>query len=391
MDEGVLVGLAIGATAAAAAVLVVIPTFRAAAPARVARELDQFRERYQFLRDNQVSLGVKAQQARPNDVHSRDIPLFTQPGWILRAPVELATVKITLRAQDRRILTSHRRIKGLSLSGPVRYSEALQKLNPASPYFNGTIYSPVSIDAANGSLEMEFEKGKYFDYIDTSEVLAFAASLRGGARLQRHREQTDTFDLEKRVASLGVLTLTILTGGPHDEFLLHKRSGKFAVGDALYHVVPAGEFAPSDIGLAAIEEDFDLWRNVMREYAEEYCGMADAQGQGGRRIDYANASPFKELSAARSDGLLHMYVLGVGLDPLTLKPEFLTVAVFDRACFDGIFSRPFPVTDEGTILEGIPFNEKAIYDYVNQMGVRSGAKACLKLAWDHRGQLGLRG
>jgi hypothetical protein len=389
MDTWVLVGLVVTALAALAAVVIVIPTYRAAAPARVARNLDKFRERYQFLRDNQIVLGQRAQQARLGDVHYPDIPLFTQPGWILQAPIEIDGVNIDLRSDVSHVSANPRKLKGLSLAGALRYSEALQKLNPDSPYFNGTIYSPVSIDASDGSLAMAFETGKYFDYIDTSEVLAFAASLRKGAKLRAQREQTDTFALEERVASLGVLTLTVLTDGAQNEMLLHKRSGKFVVGDALYHVVPAGEFAPSDIGLAAIEEDFDLWRNIMREYAEEYLGMPDAQGQGGRRIDYANASPFKDLSAARSDGRLHVFVLGVGLDPLTLKPELLTVAVFERACFDEIFPRPFSVTDEGIILEGIPFNEKAVHDYVKHSGVRSGAKACLKLTWAHRRELGL--
>lgn len=388
MDTSTLISLAI---AAIAAIAVIIPAYRGAAPARVARNLDKFGERYHFLRDNQVRLGLRAHQARPSDVHYQDIPLFTKPGWILPAPTPLESVRITLGPMERRVSATPRKLRGLSLAGPLRYSEALQKLNPDSPYFNGTIYSPVRIDVSDGALEIGFETGKYFDYIDTSEVLAFAASLRRGANLRVQREQTDTFALEGRVASLGVLTLTVLTGGSQVEMLLHKRSGKFAVGDALYHVVPAGEFAPSDIGLAAIHEDFDLWRNIMREYAEEFLGMPDAQGKGGRRIDYANSSPFKDLSAARSDGRLRVYALGVGLDPLTLKPEFLTIAVFDRDCFDEIFPRPFAVTDEGTILEGIPFNEKSIDEYLGHSGVRSGAKACLKLAWEHRQEFGLEG
>ena len=59
--------------------------------------------------------------------------------------------------------------------------------------------------------------------------------------------------------------------------MMHKRSGQYVVGDALYHVVPAGEFAPSDLSLAAIDADFDLWRNITREFAEELLRLPDAQ------------------------------------------------------------------------------------------------------------------
>lgn len=144
-------------------------------------------------------------------------------------------------------------------------------INPNAPYFNGTIYRPVRIESRDGAFEIDFVTGKYFDYLDTSEVFAFAASLNERSYLRRQRNRHDSFALERRVASLGVLTLTVVLYETGPEMFLHKRSGTFAVGDALYHVVPAGEFAPSDISLAAIRDDFSLWRNVMREYAEE-CG-----------------------------------------------------------------------------------------------------------------------
>ena len=46
------------------------------------------------------------------------------------------------------------------------------------------------------------------------------------------------------------------------------------------HVVPAGEFTPSDIGLQAVRRDFDLWRNIVREYVEEFLDVEEAYGKG---------------------------------------------------------------------------------------------------------------
>jgi hypothetical protein len=53
------------------------------------------------------------------------------------------------------------------------------------------------------------------------------------------------------------------------------------------HVIPAGEFTPSDVGLQAQSEDFDLWRNIMREYAEEFLDVEEAYSRGGHTIELA--------------------------------------------------------------------------------------------------------
>jgi hypothetical protein len=389
MDLWVLAGLVVAAGAGAAAVAVVGPTIRSSAPARVAQEVDRFKERYRRLRDDQTVMSREALAVRPECVSYPEIPMFTAPGWIFDTPVDIAAVEITLHEGTTPVPGPIKQLKGLTLAGPIRYSEAIQLLSPDSQYFNGTIYRPISISTNGDNLAMEFEPSRYFEYLDTSEVLAYAASLTRHSPLRARRAVTNPFDLIERVASLGVLTLTIVKGDRESSFFLHKRSGKFVVGDALYHVVPAGEFAPSDIGVNAIRADFSLWRNIMREYAEEYLGMPDAQGQGGRRLDYENGSPFSELSTAMELGSLRVYALGIGLDSLTFKPEILTVAIFERDGFEEIFHRPFARTDEGTIIEDIPLTEESVRDYVEHPAIRSGARACLMLTWQHRDLLGL--
>lgn len=198
--------------------------------------------------------------------------------------------------------------------------------------------------------------------------------------LGARRRIADPFDLTNRVASLGILTLIIKRGRLGPTFLMHKRSGRFVVGDAVDHVVPAGEFTPSDISLRAVEEDLDLWRNMAREYAEELLGMPDAQGQGGRRLDYVGATPYREMYAALAADKVRVRAFGVGLDPLTFKPELLTVAVFDESVFDAVFPQPLQGSVEGVIIEDIPFNRESVNQYISSPSTRHGAKACLELA-----------
>lgn len=391
MDLLAVVGLGLAAIGAVAAVIVVWPTLKGSRPATVEVNLDRFKTRYAQLRQGQVMLGDRMLEKAPAEWRDREVPMLATPGWLFDAPEDLSSVVIERASHDgdpQHLVERSRVFKGLNLAGPSTYSEAIFQANPASEYFPGTIYRPTSVRAGDNRLTVTLERGQYFDYLDTSEVLAFEAIL-GDKGLGLRRGIADPFDLTNRVASLGILTLTVCTSAAGATFLMHKRSGQYVVGDALYHVVPAGEFAPSDLSLAAIDADFDLWRNITREFAEELLGLPDAQGQGGRRLDYENATPYRELNAAKADSDLRVRTFGIGLDPLTLKPELLTVVVIASSTFEQIFPSPLPRTPEGTVVEGIPFTVKNVEDYVTSASTRHGAKAVLKLAWKHREELGI--
>lgn len=162
----------------------------------------------------------------------------------------------------------------------------------------------------------------------------------------------------------------------------------------LLGLIPAGEFAPSDVSSEAFVNDLDIWRNIMREFAEELLGADDAQGQGGRWIDYGAISPYQDLERARSNGKLRIKVLGLGIDPLVWKPELLTVCLIDSEEFDAIFA-PVPTrNEEGTILmgngrDGLPFTARTVARYCAEGSISPNAKATLQLAWRFRAELGL--
>jgi hypothetical protein len=132
----------------------------------------------------------------------------------------------------------------------------------------------------------------------------------------------------------------------------------------------------------------------MREYAEEFLGAEDAQGKGGTWIDYKEDFPYRDLNIARADRRLHVYILGLGFDPLVWKPELLTVCVIEAQAFDRIFSSMVSENEEGLILKGrgslgLPFEPATIERYCSAADISPNAKACLQLAWKHRAILHL--
>jgi hypothetical protein len=192
--------------------------------------------------------------------------------------------------------------------------------------------------------------------------------------------------------SPGISTLTIRRdrSGQH-RFVLHERDGgKVADGGGLCHVMPAGEFQPSSIDLADVRNDFSLWRNMMREFSEEFLGNPEHDGSASRSIDYDHDEPFHSLEQARSDGALRLWHYGLVMEPLELGALQLTVAVIDGELFDRLFVEMVETNDEGRVVgrdgrADMPFTGEAI----ERLDPRLSASALtlLQLAWRDREQL----
>jgi hypothetical protein len=145
-------------------------------------------------------------------------------------------------------------------------------------------------------------------------------------------------------------------------------------------------FQPSSIVPAAQREDFDLWRNIMREYAEEFLGEDEHEGDGAP-VSYANTEPFRTLDAGRASGRVRVHLLGVALDPLTLAIELLTVAVFEPDLYDHVFADMVQRNDEGSVASTtVPFEEHTVRRLLDRSSYALAAAAggCLSLAWTHR-------
>lgn len=340
-----------------------------------------------------------------------DTGMLTRQEWLLPHPVDLAGVRlaqdpgpvpaVTGTEQQSRAV---RPLASLARRFP-RYSHALRDVCQPRLLENRLSYRLVDLDwsAAGDSAQMTFGYTTYFEMLDSCEALAHetaAALLRTGSdghpvvghpswrRLPFRKLIGDPFNLGQRTVLPSIDTLTIRrSAGDSASLVLHRRdSGSVAVAGDMLHVMPCGVFQPSSVLPAAQAADFDLWRNIMREYSEEFLGAPEHDGDGAP-IDYAGTEPFATLDAARRDGRVQVYCLGFGLDALTLVGEILTVAVFDADVYDQLFGDMVTSNSEGTVAAAeVPFEEHTVRRLLSGRphALAAAAAGCLELAWQHR-------
>jgi hypothetical protein len=152
-------------------------------------------------------------------------------------------------------------------------------------------------------------------------------------------------------------------------------------------VFPTGVFQPASVIPTPDSPDFDLWRNVMREYSEEYLGNPEHDGDG-PPIDYASDEPFRSLDSARAAGRIRVLCLGIGIDALNYVGDILTVAIFDAEVFDEIFGKMVQENDEGTVDRQVfTFDQGTITRLLETEPLAPSGAACLHLAWEHHASI----
>jgi hypothetical protein len=358
---------------------------------------------------------------------SEDVPLLTRPGWIPASPMPLHPERVRLRrvmpnANDD-LEPARRRLRELgywpTIAGKsIRtYHEAISLLEDRS-WYNGSSYRLMGVlpDADTIRLIFNDKPYGYFDMIDTGEPLAFetAWQVRSGLpAVGPYRSWlADPFDLAIRCAIPGTNVLTVRRSARSTLFYLHEREPKkVGLSAGTVHVVPAGEFQPVGDRQRALEDDFDLLHIITREYAEEFCGVAEARDREAPPIDYQNDPRYAPIyRALRSSGVLVRY-LGIGLYPLTWKPEVLIVCIFDDKTFDRLFRNlealdnaegplhlpPPPAIPRSRLKNlrkdrsygGWDFTEENVRHWRDNSQTLPAGRACLGLAWRHRSELGL--
>ncbi|WP_327727754.1 hypothetical protein OG250_12520 [Streptomyces sp. NBC_00487] len=409
---------------AAGLLVAVVAAMLAYAPQRLAsreRSVALFVRTRQHLRLRRTELTTACHGAQAAHRADPELPLLTRPGWIPPRPLPLDAIRMTLRDTrpeerlDGSRATLHRYWpRGESTGRLTAYSAAIEAYDRPTVWFNGPSYRLLEVaappaDAPEAGLDLTFSLSHYFDGLDTGEALAYEAALRdlrgrgkGGGRPPAgpyRRRLGSPFALGARAALPGISTLTIRIEDGRPYFFLHRReAGKVAVATGITHVVPAGEFQPHTDALPVWRSDLDLWRNTMREYAEEFLGAADATGDGGVTIDYERDLPYADFQRAVHEGRARVRFLGLGLDPLPWKPEICLVCVWDAAAFDEIFAAMGERNEEGVLVvgsrtgtayQGIPFTEENVLGYATHPGTLAAGRTCLALAWRWRRELGL--
>ncbi len=334
---------------------------------------------------------------------------ITLPHWMPAAPVDLSGIELSWLPNTTPPLlnggepeSAPYRPVGPSGTRYTRYSQAIRALAPPTLFENRGSYRLLDLSWHADAGRMTFGYTTYFDMVDVCEVLAHelaAAWIRheeDGRRVElpelRYRALVgDLFDLARRPVLPSINTLTIRRGRHGESFFLHRRGGsQVTIAAGQSHVIPAGVFQPSGIAPWNMAGDFDLWRNILREYSEELLGNPEHDGSSGKPIDYDDEEPFRTLNEGRRDGSVRAWCLGVGLDPLAPAGEILTVVVIDEDVFDAAFTgmvasnaegEMFP-SDEGSV--GIAWTSANIRHALTKEPLACAAAACMALTWKHR-------
>jgi hypothetical protein len=122
--------------------------------------------------------------------------------------------------------------------------------------------------------------------------------------------------------------------------MMHRSRTGSAAGT--FHVVPAGEFQPTNNSPVAWRDHCTLWQTVLREFSEELLLDDEAKSGGLDMRALAAREQMVPLVQLIRSGDWKTYFLGMGLDPLTLKPELLLVSIIDLQHFVDAVSLPAP-------------------------------------------------
>lgn len=341
-------------------------------------------------------------------------PALALSSWLPSCPVPIEAVTLEWVPQPPRpAITGHeaelRPVLPLRTPGHAfrQYTSAIRYLNSPSLFENRPSYRLLDVSwDSSGQGKLQFGLSTFLDKIDVSEALSheFAAAMMEGtsptwSQLPFRARLSQPFDLTSRMGGTSIATLTIrqsTTDGSPTFFLLSRDPTKVAVGGGQYGVIPAGEFQPSCIAPACMQDDLDLWRNIVREYSEELLGEPEHDGSSGEPVDYECWPFYRAMQRAREAGRLRAYVLGVVLHALGLNPAIMTAVVIDDTVFDELFRELVTVNAEGRVVTsldndqsvyGLPFTEETVRKFLDCEPLGGTSAACLALAWRYRDDL----
>ncbi len=385
---------------------------------RIRGSQENWRAVRRFLNSQRHELSLAAQHLYPPSLRAAGTPMLARPGWLPARPVPLDQVTLSWQVgSGSRDPVADGTGPDLADVLPLRedgsqfgnYADALGALSRPGIFEDRSCYRLLDARALNSSARLGFGPGRYFDLVNTCEAVAHeyaAVALAHGSADSRPALDDlplrsligDPTDLRRRPVMVATCTLVLRAdrGAGEAAMLLHWRDpARVASGGGLYQVAPVGVFQPSHDASWNRANDFDLWRSITRELSEELLGSDEDYHSDIAPIDYERWPLYTELASARTAGTLRVYWLGLGVDPLTLAADMLTVAVFDAALFDAVFSGLVSANDEGHLVSGraataavgVAFIEENIERFTAEEPMQAAGAALLRTAWTHRGVL----
>ncbi|MFC8528065.1 hypothetical protein [Nocardia sp. NPDC057227] len=343
-----------------------------------------------YLRENRLELDRAAAAQFPELHRVAGSALLARCEWLLTAPLPLHDIVLQGQFDKPDISAPVLRSSALPTrdDGPPyeKYSAAVQEIAAPAVFENRPTYRLLRAELAGGDPVLEFGLGHYFDSVDVGEAAAheFAVAYRDGVAEPGVRTAiTDPCDLRQRHANLAISTVTIRrdTRTGEREFLLHWRDPrKTGHAGGLYQVVPVGVFQPSGYAAWNTGNDFSLWHNMIREFAEELGGADEDHGSEQAPIDYRSWDFARRIDQGIDAGTIEAYCLGLGVDPTSFATDLLTAVVMDGPVFDDLFG-DIPVdNDEGRVLELQPFTVEHVRRLCAEHPIQAAGAAALELA-----------
>jgi hypothetical protein len=410
-DLSFIVGVVAGA-AGVVATLYAYLQYRA--NVRAASRKQFVRER-QYLSQNRTSLTVAA-LAESSAMTTPRLPgMLSQSEWIPSQLIPLDAISVELDWEEP---TAHRNTKKLQRATAVAlpwaepssrfptYSTALGELARPGLFQDLPCYRLLSAQLDRVPSIIRVGMTTFFGGIDESEAVAheFARAVMAmqGRRIKSGQSWRlpirssigNPFASRERNVVFSVSALTLRVENSAATFFLHSRDSKaVAIAGNLLHLAPSGVFQPTSDDRETERRDCSPWLTLCREYAEEFLGVEEAQGAAGVGLSYIHDQPYAAINDAYRSGTLRIFVCGLGLDPLTLCPELVSIACFDADAFDRIFGDLVVRNNEGFIrgkemrsgrVVGYDFTSQTVSDLIASKRLSPAAQAALSAAWATR-------
>jgi hypothetical protein len=364
-----------------------------------AESREQWRVLRFLMKESRHDFASAAGALYPDQLRVEGTGLLARPQWLPARPVELGQPALHLlgSAVAPAVVGTGpetESVRPLDDAGERfgTYAEAIAALDRPALFENRPLYRLLDVELGDRP-RLDFALGHYFDSVSVGEALAheFAGAAAAGPvtldRLPLRAAIGDPCDLSRRPASVAVTTLTLRRSGPGQaSFLLHWRDpAKVINAGGLYQVMPVGIFQPADDNPLSVGHDLDLWHGLVREFSEELLGAPEEYAGLGSPIRYERWPFFRRLTDARRTGGLRIWIVGVGVDPLTMVTDILTVAVFEAGLFDDVFAGLVAVNSEGRVISdrgaiGLGFGPASVARFSGSEPMQAAGAAVLRRA-----------
>jgi hypothetical protein len=306
----------------------------------------------EFMTKNRGPLAALGKRYHRSVDDEPDFPLVTKRGWLLKEPALISAHSPLPTRNDYARSAAPYRLEGLNTEYlSIKHRVSAGNRRPT----NGDAYRVLAIDSDGNDLKFTFGPMGYHDYINSCEALGAELSDLFISRKLINREDledseipvlphrgkpSDVYDFNRRSAGAGINCILLLKNyftGSYSKrlemkrkFVLHNRGTKTLEAQNTVHVVPAGGHQPmvKDFG---DDKELSIWRTAIREFCEELFNKEDAakvQSHGEEFLELPEIRPLVEAFFGPK-GAAKVYLLGVGLDPVTTKPEILVAIVVD--------------------------------------------------------------